>query len=85
MISAYDKHLMHSRPLPLEKLAEFGLKIELAEDMLQDLLWEAYILLNGFFNVSPFVKLYESMHGVSWGKQFQFIGPQPQQKIKLPQ
>ncbi|OGW35249.1 MAG: hypothetical protein A2484_05080 [Nitrospirae bacterium RIFOXYC2_FULL_44_7] len=60
------------------------MKIELADDTLQDLLWESYILLNGFFNVSPFVKLYESAHGVSWGKQFQqiFIGPQPQQKIK---
>jgi hypothetical protein len=82
--SDYDKHLMHSRPLPLEKLAEFGLKIEFADETLQELLWEAYILLNGFFNVSPFVKLYESAHGVSWGKQFQqlFIGPQPQQRIR---
>lgn len=82
--SDYDKHLLHSRPLPMDKLSEFGLKIELAGETLQDLLWEAYILLNGFFNVSPFVKLYESAHGVSWGKQFQqvFIGPQPQQKLK---
>ncbi len=82
--SDYDKHLMHSRPLPLEKLAEFGLKIDFADETLQELLWEAYILLNGFFNVSPFVKLYESAHGVSWGKQFQqlFIGPQPQQRTK---
>jgi len=83
-LSDYDKHLMHSRPLSSEKLAEFGLKIEFADETLQDLLWEAYILLNGFFNISPFVKLYENAHGVSWGKQFQqiFIGPQPQQKIK---
>jgi len=82
--SDYDKHLLHSRPLPMDKLSEFDLKIELADETLQDLLWEAYILLNGFFNVSPFVKLYESVHGVSWGKQFQqvFIGPQPQQKLK---
>ena len=82
--SDYDTHLMHSRPLPMDKLAAFDLKIELADDTLQDLLWESYILLNGFFNVSPFVKLYESAHGVSWGKQFQqvFIGPQAQQKVK---
>lgn len=82
--SDYDKHLMHSRPLSLEKLTELGLKIELADDTLQDLLWEAYILLNGFFNVSSFVKLYENAHGVSWGKHIQqiFIGPQPQQKIR---
>ena len=76
--SDYDKHLLHSRPLTLSKLAEFGLKIEPADDKLQDLLWEAYILLNGFFSVSPFVKLYESNNGVSWGKQFQqiFLGHQ---------
>ncbi len=82
--SDYDQHLMHSRPLTLEKLAEFNLKIELADGPLQDLLWESYILLNGFFNVTPFVKLYESIHGVSWGKQFQqiLIGPQTQQRIK---
>ena len=82
--SDYDTHLMHSRPLPLEKLAEFGLKIEFADEKLQELLWESYILLNGFFNISPFVKLYESTQGVSWGKQFQqlFVGPQAQQRIK---
>lgn len=81
--SDYDTHLMHSRPLPMDKLTAFGLKIELADETLQDLLWESYILLNGLFNVSPFVKLYESTHGVSWGKQFQqiLVGPQPQQKI----
>jgi len=82
--SNYDEHLIHSRPLSLDKLSGFNLKIELADGTLQDLLWEAYILLNGFFNVSPFVKLYESLHGVSWGKQFQqiFIGQQPRQKTK---
>jgi hypothetical protein len=85
--SDYDTHLMHSRPLPLDKLTELGLKIELADDTLQDLLWESYILLNGFFNVSPFVKLYECTHGVSWGKQLQqiFIAQQPQQRISPPQ
>ena len=86
--SDYDTHLMHSRPLPVDKLTAFGLKIELADDTLQDLLWESYIFVNGFFNVSFnggfFVKLYESTHGVSWGKQIQqiFIGPQAQQKIE---
>jgi len=80
--SDYDTHLMHSRPLPMDKLTAFGLKIELADNTLQDLLWESYILLNGFFNISTFVKLYENAYGVSWGKQFQqvFMGPQVQQK-----
>ena len=82
--SDYDTHLLHSRPLSLEKLAEFDLKIELADTTLQELLWETYILLSGFFNVSAFVKLYESAYGVSWGKQIQqvFVGSQPQQRVK---
>jgi hypothetical protein len=82
--SDYDRHLLHSRPLTLDKLSKFGLEIELADDSLQELLWEAYILLNGFFNVSQFVKLYESAHGVSWGKQFQqiVVGGPVQQKPK---
>ena len=84
--SNYDEHLIHSRPLPLEKLQAFNLKIEIADDKLTELLWEAYILINGFFNITPFVKLYETLHGVSWGKQFQqvIIGQQPLQKVKNP-
>lgn len=79
--SDYDKHLLHSRPLSLKKLQQFGLNIELADDDLQELLWEAYILLNGFFNISPFVKLFETTNGVSWGKQFQqVLANQPQNK-----
>lgn len=84
-LSDYDQHLLHSRPLSLEKLAKFGLKLEYADANLESLLWEAYILLNGFFNISPFVKLYETANGVSWGKQFQAIimGPQ-QQRMQHP-
>ncbi|MDP3724330.1 MAG: hypothetical protein Q8R11_01710 [bacterium] len=81
--SDYNTHKLHSRPLSMHKLSDFGLKIELAGDKLSDLLWEAYILLNGFFNVSPFVKLYESTYGVSWGKQFQIIVGQPQVQQQL--
>ena len=80
--SDYDKHLLHSRPLSLNKLQEFKLNIKLADDYLQELLWEAYILLNGFFNISPFVKLFETTNGVSWGKQLQqvFINKPPNKK-----
>jgi len=66
-LSNYNEHLMHSRPLSIEKLSSFGLKIEYADDTLQDLLWEAHILINGFFNITPFVKLYENTKGISWG------------------
>jgi hypothetical protein len=82
--SDYDTHKMHSRPLTPEKLREFGLKIEVAGNPLRDLMWEAYILLSGFFSISPFVKLYESMHGVSWGKQFQITMGQPQPQPQRP-
>jgi hypothetical protein len=69
--SDYEKHLLHSRPLIISKLNKFKLNIEQADNDLSQLLWESYIHLNGFFGLSAFVKLYESRHGVSWGKQFQ--------------
>lgn len=69
--SDYDKHLLHSRPLIISKLNKFKLNIQQADNDLSQLLWESYIHLNGFFGLSAFVKLYESRHGVSWGKQFQ--------------
>ena len=82
-LSNYDEHLLHSRPLSLDKLKDLGLNIELADEKLKDLLWEAHILLNGFFNVSPFVKLYENSHGVSWGRsQIQQIALNLQQKTE---
>jgi len=80
--SNYNIHKIHSRPLTFDKLVGFGLKLEIASTPLSDLMWEAYILLNGFFSISPFVKLFECTHGVSWGKQFQaiprVIPPRPQ-------
>lgn len=69
--SNYDLHLLHARPISLEKLEKFGLKIKIAEEPLQSLLWEAYILLNGLFSISPFIKLYENSRRLSWGKQVQ--------------
>ena len=68
-LSDYDEHLMHSRPLSINKLSELGLKISSAKNKLRDLLWEAHILINGFFNITPVVKLYENTKGISWGKQ----------------
>lgn len=84
-LSDYDKHLVHSRPLSSEKLIELGLKIKLADKTLQELLWEAYILLNGVFSTTPCVKLYENTCGVSWGISWGpgfLIGPDPQQETK---
>jgi hypothetical protein len=81
--SDYDNHLLHSRPLNYSKLKDLKLNIQLADNDLSGFLWEAYILLNGFFGISSFVKIYESRHGVSWGKQYQqFFIPQQAQSHK---
>ncbi|MBC6409792.1 MAG: hypothetical protein GDA51_13795 [Ekhidna sp.] len=69
--SDYDSHLLHSRPLLLSKIQHFKMPIKHAEGDLKDLLWEAYILLNGFFSGTPFIKLYENSTNLSWGKQTQ--------------
>ena len=68
-LSNYEEHLIHSRPLSIKKLSQFQLKIKLADKILQDLLWEAHILINGFFSITPVVKLYENTKKISWGKQ----------------
>jgi hypothetical protein len=78
--SDYDKHMLHSRPIFIEKINHLGLNIVTVDEELEALIWEAYILLNGFFNVTPFVKLYESNDGISWGKQFQQVLLNPQNK-----
>ena len=69
--SNYDKHLLHSRPLLFKKLRALELKISIAEKPLSKLIWEAYIMLNGFFGMTNFVKLYENSADLSYGKQVQ--------------
>ena len=82
--SNYDEHKTHSRPLTLQKLGRFNLRITHAEQPLRDLLREAHILINGFFSVTPFVKIYENSGGLSWGHQFQQLFV-PQQQPHPPQ
>ena len=72
-LSDHDTHLIHSRPLSIEHLVKLGLRVEPADPELKLLMWEANILLNGFFSIGPFVKLYENARGISWGKQFQQV------------
>ena len=68
--SDYDSHLIHSRPLLLEKLKAFNLNIKYAEPDLNELLWEAYIVIENFFQMTQFIKLFENNYGISWGRQF---------------
>ncbi len=86
-LANYDTHLLHSRPLTLKKLQGYNLNITEANDNLASLIWEVYILLDGFFGISPFVKIFESTQGISWGKQFaqMQIMPQPIPQQILPQ
>ncbi len=80
--SNYDEHLLHARPLLYSKLKQFQLIISIADGELADLLWESHILINTFFGGTPFVKLYENVHGISWGKQHLQI-PIPAQLIPV--
>jgi len=75
--SDYDTHLTHSRPLVFSKIKDFGMSISLADGELKDLLWEIYLMINGFFSISPFVKLFENRYGISWGRQYGINLPQP--------
>ena len=75
--SAYDTHLTHSRPLVFDKIKDFGLTLSEADGELKDLLWEVYILINGFFTLTPFVKLFENSYGISWGRSYS-LAVQPQ-------
>jgi hypothetical protein len=79
--SDYDTHLTHARPISIEKLQKYKLSLSYSESELSELLWEAHILIMGFFNILGFVKLFENAHGVSWGKQIQVVqqGPIPAQ------
>jgi hypothetical protein len=74
--SEYDRHLLHSRPILLSKIDRFGLSISQCDGELAELLWETYILLNGFMYVTPFVKLFENNRGISFGRQVQIMPAQ---------
>lgn len=84
--SDYDIHKTHGRPLTLDKINPLGLKIRQAEPPIRELMWEAHILLYGFFGITPFVKLFENNNGLSWGKQFRMLpGPGLGSGPQLPQ
>lgn len=67
--SNYESHLLHSRPIVLSKLSKFQIEARQADKQLAELLWEAYILLEQFFQLTNTVKVYENTRGVSWGRQ----------------
>lgn len=81
--SDYDTHRTHNRALTYNKIKHLNLNISLAHQELSSLMREAHILFEGFFNMTPFVKIYENSSGLSWGKQFQTV-MQPISPQQLP-
>ena len=79
--ASYDEHKTHSRSLTFGRVKHLGLNISLADGELRSLLREAHILLNGFFSITPFIKVYEDSNGLSWGRQFQIITQQQPQTV----
>lgn len=80
--SSHDEHKTHSRSLTYRRLKPLGLNISQAEGELKNLLREAHVLLRGFFELTPFIKIYENSTGLSWGKQFGML--EHQQPIPPP-
>lgn len=68
-LTNYDDHKIHSRPIFFDKIKDYHIEVEKADGDLSKLMREAYILLNGFFSVTNFVKVYENSDGLSYGKQ----------------
>ncbi len=65
-----EVHKTHGRPLVFRKIKELGLNIRLAESEEAELIREAYLLINGLFASSAFVRLYEDSQDLSWGAQW---------------
>lgn len=70
-LSNYDSHKIHSRPIYFDKISQYKINATKAEGELKDLMREAHILLNGFFDITPFIKVYENSKGLSYGRQIQ--------------
>ena len=68
-LTKYDDHKIHSRPIFFDKIKDYHIEVEKADGELSNLMREAYILLNGLFSVTNFVKIYENSDGLSYGKQ----------------
>jgi hypothetical protein len=78
--SAYELHLTHSRSLTFDRVFHLGLHISQPEQYLGELMREAHILLQGFFGITAFVKLFENNRGLSWGTQQQVLQTAPQRQ-----
>jgi hypothetical protein len=54
--SDFDNHHTHSRPITIDKINDFNLNIRHAEPELNELLWEAFLLLVAWFDIMKNIK-----------------------------
>jgi len=75
--SDFDEHHAHGRPIGWSSVKDMGLNISLAEGNLAALLREAYLLLQGFFNMSPHAKMYENSSSLTYAHTMPLPPPPP--------
>lgn len=81
--SDYDIHKSHGRGIGRAKARELGLKVTNLEDLGEttNLVRSLYNQYEYLFDRTPFYKLFENTHGVSWGRQITNVNIQ----IPMPQ
>jgi len=95
--SSYDTQKSHGRSIGRRKIQELQLPVICLEDdkQLGELVRSLHNQFELFFDKTPFYKLYENAHGISWGRQLQSmtlqlpvpvgrIGPMPQPSAPVP-
>lgn len=90
--SDYDTHKSHARPIFITDAQKIGLDVEnlSSNPELRKKVWELFLCIKVFFDVTINVKIFENTKGINWGKQFLPPGaaiqmrpmPQPAQPAK---
>jgi len=74
--SDYDEHHAHGRPIGWSSVKDLGLNIHIADGKLAELLREAYLLLQGFLDMSPHAKIYENSSDLTYAHATPAAAPQ---------
>lgn len=84
--SNYDTHKSHGRSINRAKAEELKLKVRTVEEVpgLPDLIRSLYNQYVWWFDVTPFIKMFENTHGVNWGRQIQTLQIQIPNPTPLP-
>jgi hypothetical protein len=72
--SDFDNHHTHSRPITIDKINDFNLNIKYADPELNELLWEAFLLIGAWFDIMKnqkiVSKLYENTSGLTYCRTY---------------